>query len=167
MIVRCFLAVLIACAAASGAFSQSGSPAKVVAEEVLYRAFFSRVIWLDDVGRQINAKGHDGSSARGTVRKEAGLTAAEEAALKNVAQEWRDQNQAILAQIRALHVGGAASDPQKAAQLVAQRRQAVMDRKDELRGILGPARFALLDAYIRSTSPVRPPAANARSGGAQ
>ncbi len=166
MILRPFLAVLIT-GVASAAFCQSGAPAKPVPDEILYRAFFSRVMWLDDVGRQIDAKGHDGSSARGSIRKESGLTAGEEAALKNVAQEWRGQNQAILAQIRALHAAGGASDPRRAAQLIDQRRTAVLDRMAELRALLGPPRFAVLDGYVRSTSPVRPPAAGTKSGGAQ
>ena len=162
-------ALILALLEVSGAFSQtSQSPSSVIPDVVLYRAFLVRVVWLDDVARQIDAKGQDGSDARRRIRKEAGLTAAEEERLKSVAQRWKEQDDAINAQLRALGKSDRTmSNPQRAGQLAGQRDQAVMDRVNELKAVFGSARSAQLDTWIRATSPVRAGTRGGKSGGAR
>ena len=161
-------ALILALLAVSGAFSQtSKSPSSVIPDVVLYRAFFLRVVWLDDVARQIDAKGQDGSDARGRIRKEACLTSAEEERLKSIAQRWKEQNDAVNAQLGALgKPDRTMSNPQRAEQLAGERDQVVMDRVNELKAVFGPAKSAQLDIWVRATSPVRPGTSGGRSGGA-
>jgi hypothetical protein len=162
-------ALILALLAVSGAFSQtSQSSSSVIPDVVLYRAFFVRVVWLDDVARQIDAKGQDGSDARRHISKEAGLTPAEEERLKSITQRWKEQDDAIGAQLRALgKPDGTMSNPQRAEQLAGERDQAVMDRVNELKAAFGSARSAQLDTWVRATSPVRPGTSGGKSGGAR
>lgn len=163
----CLRALILVVLTAGGALCQAPStPSTAVPDEILYRAFFVRVVWLDDVARQIDAKGQDGSDARGRVRKEAGITLADEERLKSIAQRWKEQNDAIVAQMRALgNPDGTISNPQRAEQLTAQRRQAVLDGVNELKAVFGPARFARLESWIRATSRVRLGTSGGKSGG--
>jgi hypothetical protein len=162
-------ALTLALLAVGGALSQSSqSPSSVIPDVVLYRAFFVRVVWLDDVARQIDAKGQGGSDARGRIRKEAGLTPAEEETLKSLAQRWKEQDSAISAQLSALgQPDRTMPAPQKAEQLAGERDRVVMDRVNELKAVFGPARSARLDTWIRATSPVRPGTSGGKSGGAR
>jgi hypothetical protein len=162
-------ALILALLAVSGAFSQtSQSSSSVIPDAVLYRAFLVRVVWLDDVARQIDAKGQDGSDARHRIRKEAGLTPAEEERLKSIAQRWKEQNDAIGAQLRALgKPDGTMSNPKRAEQLAGERDQVVMDRVNELKAAFELAKSEQMDKWIRATSPVRSGTSGGRSGGAR
>jgi hypothetical protein len=166
VVLRVLISIFLSGAAGS-AFCQTVPPAASVPDNILYSAFFTRMMWLDDIGRQIDAQGHDGSSARAQIRGEAGLNAGEEAALRSVATRWKQQNDAILAPIMEVQKRGAQPDRQLVDQVTTQRRKSALDRIAELKALFGPERFARLDAYVRATSTVRPPGSIQDSGAAK
>ena len=123
---------------------------------LIYREFLFRVTWLDALADRFAAQGKDDSGPRTLIRRQAGLTPAEEAALKSIAKAWRTQNDSILAAARSLVAAGqhTAQSPQL-QDLQNQRQQAVLDSNAQLQTVLGPATFKLLDVYVRRTSTVR------------
>jgi hypothetical protein len=164
LISRCVLTLLLG-GAVSVALCQTPERAARVPDTVLYNEFFGRVIWLDDIGRQIDAKGSDGTRAKAKTRRQAGLTVAEEATLKIVAKKWQEQNRAIRDKLTIIRASGVTPDSHQLEQIIAERRQIVLDGIAELRTLLGPTRFAQLDGYVRLTSVARPPLANQPPGG--
>lgn len=119
-----------------------------------YQSFFFRFTWLDEQADRLASQGKNPTYARSLIRKQAGLTLQEEAALRNIAADWKVQNSGIASAARALMVAGArVGTSQPLMALRNQRDQMVADHIDRLVAALGSARFSILDAFAQ-----KPPA---------
>jgi len=129
-----------------------------VPNDVLYRFFFFRVMWLQDQAGKAQAQGGDGSRVGNLIQKQTGLTSQQASALVAVASDWRTNDAAIHAQIVAIAATGArvATAPQLQA-LEAQGKQLVLGHLSQLQIALGPGAFYVLDLYVRRTSNISGP----------
>lgn len=134
-----------------------------------YDKLFFRVMWLEDKGNQLVSQGKNGAYANSVLQRDYGLTEAEQAKLTVVAADWRDKFDAIQNQAKPLVAAGQKSTSSPALQeLLAARLRVTSDHIDQLRGALGPMRFAAMDALV--TKPAAVSASGSRAvavGGAQ
>jgi hypothetical protein len=142
------------------AFCQNApvQPLPQVPYSVIYDSFFFRVMWLESRADKLAAEKADDSGARWQTRTRAGLTEAEDAAVKRIARSWSAKLDTILAVVRPLAAAGLGRDQSPLLRdLATQRERMVLDHVAQLQSALGPASFKLLDMYVRRTSTVRPP----------
>lgn len=139
---------------------QSPNPTSYSNYELLvYHAFFTRAQWLQSQAGRLDALGENGSFLRSTIMREAGLTAAEAASLNVIAADWSAGDLAISNAAKALVASGTAHYSPGLQSLAGQRKQVVADHVDQLKTAMGPARFAVLNAYAhRNTGGLAPPA---------
>jgi len=128
-------------------------PAKqttTVPDYILYDRFLHRVMWFQGIADNLKAQGKDDTFMRSWVKANAGLTAGEESTLKAIAADCEASTSAAMDAARAL-IPTAASPgvAQQIQALLSQRQQTVQDHVSQLQTALGPARYALLDAFAR------------------
>jgi type IV pilus biogenesis protein CpaD/CtpE len=82
---------------------------------------------------------------------QAGLTAQEGAALRAIAADWRAGDSSIVSTGQALVKAGAAANAVQLQALGVQRQQLVTTHINQLQSALGPARFQILDTFVRTT----------------
>jgi hypothetical protein len=87
---------------------------------------------------------------RSLVQMQAGLTDQEGAALKAIAADWRASDSGIVSTSQALVKAGAAANAVQLQALAAQRQQLVTTHISQLQSALGPARFQILDSFVRA-----------------
>jgi hypothetical protein len=150
------LCLLLCCSSApcqSNVNSVTGVPT-----HVLYHFFFNRVVFLQNQADALRAQGMDDGQLRHLIQQQAGLTSQQESLLNALALDWQTNNNALLAQIRAL---AAASQKESASPrlqaLHAQLRQIVLDHLSQLQTGLGGGNFYLLDLYVKWTSKISGP----------
>jgi len=149
------LLVLLGVSAAP-AFCQGSQVNSVtgVPDSVIYKLFFRVVLWYDG-----QAGGLGPAAMRSVIQQQAGLTAAEAASLVSVAKDWRSSDSSIEASIQALAATGAPANSAQGQGLAAQAGQNVLDHVAQLQGAFGPARFSLLDLYVRRKMQIAGPGA--------
>jgi hypothetical protein len=137
------------------AFTQDQSQSHYSDTELAtYNSFFFRVVWLEDEAGKVAVQGRDAGGIRSMIRKQAGLTAAEEAALKGVAADWNVRFSGIMTAARALMSDGArASTSPPLMALRNQRDRMIADHIDQLRSALGSDRFRLLNFFVHRPAP--------------
>lgn len=141
-------------------FSQDAAvrPRPPVPYHIVYDSFFFRVLGFEKQADEYAAQGKDDSGLRSQIRRQAGLTAVEDAILKNVARDYGVKNEVLLETMKTLAKGGMRPDQSlELRELLGQREKNVLDHVAQLRSALGPAQFKLLDMYVRRSSTVRPP----------
>lgn len=127
---------------------------------VVYTAYFEHVDFLESVANSLRAKGKDDKQARTQVRREAGLTEAEEVIVKDVAlrtlrrqQAARDERTAVRKSYPT-EAWVARTVPSEIAKKIKDLYLVEMSAPEEavaeLRQGLGAARFSLLDAYVNT-----------------
>jgi len=129
-----------------------------VPNDVLYHFFFNRVMWLQDQAGKMQSQGVDGSQLSAMIQRQAGLTSQQASALAAIASDWRTNDTANRAQIRAIAATGVrvSASPQLQA-LEARSQQLVLDHLNQLQTALGPGAFYVLDLYVRRTSNIKGP----------
>ena len=155
------------------AYCQSPPASKLtnVPDFVLYDHFLFRVVWLENQANSLKAQGKDDTFMRSWMQTKAGLSDQETASLKAIATDCRATPSAIVSAVRSLAAAGANfATSQQVQSLASQRRQTVLDHMGQLQTALGPARFAVLDAYVRQTvkipiGPAAPPPASVKPPG--
>jgi hypothetical protein len=55
----------------------------------VYDAFFFRLAWFDEMAQKQASRGKDGASLRSAIRRQAGLSLAQEEAVKAVAKDFK------------------------------------------------------------------------------
>lgn len=144
---------VLACAAQTAPVKM---PAQVP-DSILYDAFLYRAAWIDDLADKLTTQGKVSAvSVRSTLRRQAGLTSSEDAALRDIAKDWKTKNQAFLTAAKVLAGPGANTDSLAVQNLVNQRQQAALSSMSQLQIRFGAARFQTLDAFIRKTVTVSP-----------
>lgn len=132
-----------------------GQPAKqasAVPDYILYDHFLFRVTWLENQANNLKAKGKNDTFVRSWMRVNAGLTAEEESNLKAIAADCEAKTSATLSAAKALASTAASSaGAQQFQALLSQRQQTVLDHMNQLQTAFGPARYAVLDAFVRQT----------------
>ena len=140
-------------------------PRPPVPYHIVYDSFFFRVMWFEKQADQYVAQGKDDGGLRSRIRRQAGLTAVEDATLKNVARDYSLKNDVLLDTMRTFAKAGMRPDQSpELRDLLSQREKNVLDHVAQLRSALGPAQFKLLDMYVRRTSTVRPPLSESQPG---
>ena len=125
-----------------------------VPQSVLYHEFFFRVAWLKDQADHLLAQGLDDRVPRSIVRNGAGLTLQQEGVLEAAAMDWRQKNNALLAQLQALRTANpgplSSALAQQLQNMQAQRAQLTLDHVNQLQAALGAAVFEQLDVFVHS-----------------
>jgi hypothetical protein len=137
------------------------TPATPVPDYILYDAFFYRVKWLGDLADKYTSRGKPASANhfRSLLRKQAGLTAQEDAALKAVVAGWRTGDVGIVTAGQALVKAGAVANDARLQALANQRQQLVANHVSQLQAAMKSARFQRLDSFVRASSTVKGAAA--------
>jgi hypothetical protein len=147
--------VLLFLAAASlpcvGQISPAKPPAQIP-DLVVYEAFLHRVAWLDALSDKLAAQGKSPAVIRSTIRRQAGLTGPEDAALRAIARDWNTKHLAIVATAKALALSGAQADSPAFQSLTNQRQDTVTGCIGQLQNRFDAVRFQVLDSFIRSSS---------------
>jgi hypothetical protein len=123
---------------------------------VLYRFFFFKVMYLQDLADKQKAKGQDDSFYRHWLQRQAGLTTQQETQLNAIASDWRTNDAAILGQIQQMAAAGGAASPQFQT-LRNQSEQLLLDHLSQLQTGFGPGSFYQLDLYVKRTSNISGP----------
>jgi hypothetical protein len=141
----------------------AASPPKVP-DNIVYEAFFQKVLFLEDVAKKLDARKKSGARARATIQHAIGMTDKEAATLKALAADWRTQlvaNQAANAPLfqaakSQVAASGAlsASTVQQIQALQSQRAAIATAHIQQFQAGVGSARFALIDAAVRASSTV-------------
>jgi hypothetical protein len=133
--------------------AQTTQAATPLPDYAVYGAFLYRVKWLSDLADRYAARGKAASADyfRSLVRTQAGLTAQEGAALSAIAADWRAGDSGILNTAQGLAKAGAAANAAQLQALAVQRQQLVTSHISQLQSALGPARFQILDSFVRTT----------------
>ncbi len=117
-----------------------------------YAQFFFRVSWLEGQANKLESQGKDGTFLRSTMRRQVGLTAQEEAALKSVALDWSAKDAASIRAARTLiSTGATPPGSQQLLDIRSSRQAATLDHITQLQTAMGPARFHRLDGFVRLT----------------
>lgn len=146
-----FLLPLCSCLAAQTA------TAAAISDSVLYRAFFAKVASWQRLAQKETAKGIANGPAKNAIKKDAGLTDSEDASLESIVTDYRAGLQALdqrSSQLAAQYRPPNSPPPSVQQQLnllYEQRQQLISDHMNQLKTAFGPSRFAILDAYVRST----------------
>lgn len=139
-----------------------------VPDFVLYDHFMFRIVWLEKQANNLEAQGKDGTFMRSWAQRSAGLTDQETASLKAIALDCQTATSAILAAARAVAPASAhTAVPQQSQSLLSQQEQTILGHVGQLQTAFGPARFAVLDSFVRQTvriviGPAGPPPAFAK-----
>jgi len=129
-------------------------------ESVLFQAFFRQVVQTEDVAAAQRAQGKPDGAARDYLKRRAGLNAAEDSAVKEIARsctaEYKSATQrgmGIVQELRRQYPDPAAvpdSVADQINQLEDARTQVTARCVESLRQALG-SRFQQLDAFVRQT----------------
>jgi hypothetical protein len=123
-----------------------------VPDSVLYDHFMFRVTWLESQANNLKAEGKNDSSLRSWIQRNAGLTSRETANLKAISADYQTKTSAIVGAVQALATAGTnLASSQQAQSLLSQRQQTVLDHISQLQTAFGPARYAVLDSFVRQT----------------
>lgn len=126
-----------------------------IPETALYQGLFLFTVENEKFADRIDALGKDSSDVRHKIAKQAGLTAAEEKLLKSIAKDFAAKLYAYFAQ-RTQLINALRLDPHNSGvrtQLAAFRPQLDSIKRDcinQMKSGMGPGRFQVLDAYVRS-----------------
>lgn len=161
------LALLSACAAlGQEAPAQQVPPAwgavppEVFVTSQLYRALFKQVTMLQQMAMRLSTQGKDNKGPLHEVKRQAGLTDAEEATLttiattSNAAFEAGEKNaSALVAQFMKENAQGTPMPVALHQQVEGQKAQdlqSILNGVQELQAAFGQARFQKLDNYVRT-----------------
>jgi hypothetical protein len=118
-----------------------------------YDRLFIRVMWLEDKASELEAQRKNPAHFRSIIRSEFGLTVGEMALVTAIAADLRAEHDAIRKQAQPLLAAGQSSTSSPDLRsLLASRLKATADHIDALQAVLGPMRFAAMDALV-----MRPP----------
>jgi hypothetical protein len=158
----------------------AAAPSPKVPNNIVYEAFFRKVLFLQDLAAKQDAQKKSGAAARSAIQKAVGLTDQETAILNALAADWKTQVAANLATaaplIQAAHgqmtASGAAAPSvvQQLRGLESQRSAIDAAHIQQFQSAVGSARFAVIDAAVQATSTVKtlkvpPPSAVAGGNG--
>ena len=150
-------ALVIAVVLSPAVFCQSASSQTVpVPQNILYRAFFHQVsVWAKLANKEI-AQGISSGPAAQHYQNAAGLTPAEDTALKSIGSDCEAALANIEGQISQLAAPFGknplpATVQQQAAALLSQRANTIASHVQQLQSAFASDRFQLLDAYVRNT----------------
>jgi hypothetical protein len=158
----------------------AATPSPAVPRNIVYEAFFRKVLFLQDVANKLDAKKEDGAAARAAVQKAVGLTDQETSTLNALAADWKTQIAANLTAaaplIQTAHSqmstsGAVAPSLVQQIQGLQSNRSAIdAAHIQQFQSSLGSARFAVIDAAVQAASTVKtvkvqPPGAAAPAGG--
>ena len=157
----------------------AAAPPPKVPDNIVYEAFFHKVLFLEDVAKKLDAQKKDGARARATIQHVISLTDQETATLKALAVDWQTQlaaNRAAIAPFfqvaksqTAASGAPSASTVQQIQALQGQRVAIATAHIQQFQAGVGSARFALIDAAVRASSTVHavkmPPASAATVAG--
>ena|SRR5579884_2498038 len=122
------------------------------AEYLMYEALFWHMVMQEKFADRIEADGHDARFTRAMTRKAVGLTIAEDNLLKSVAKDWLAKDRACRDQMLQLSKAASRSDRMALWQKIQDQEQAIMaEHIAQLQSGLGPDRFALLDAWVKTS----------------
>jgi len=159
-------AVLLLAGFGFQALSQTAPAAAApkVPDNIVYEAFFHKVLFLEDVAKKLDAQKKSGARARATMQHVIGMTDQEAATLKAVAADWQTQltaNRAAVAPFfqaakSQVAASGApsASTVQQIQALQSQRVAIATAHIQQFQAGVGSARFAVIDAAVRASSTV-------------
>ncbi|HEY7336541.1 MAG TPA: hypothetical protein VH639_16735 [Bryobacteraceae bacterium] len=136
-----------------------------VPPRVLYRQVFKHILFLEHQADLADQRGQNGSPLRNFYQNHANLTAAEAAALKQIARNAEQFTDGIDAQIHSEAVNfraqfpvgrlssGAAlpAPPARLKQLQSQRDNGILSQVAAIQSLLGPARFQKFDQFVQAT----------------
>jgi hypothetical protein len=152
-------------ALAGGGRTVQSSPLSPVPDIIIWRAFFRRVTFLEDVARKAEARGRSGAAQRDEIQRKAGLTSREMEVLSTEAADCQKKldeisSSASLLQrsVRAVVASGGTPSPadvQALRDLQTQSEQNITDHVGKIKSLFGDIGFRRLEGYVHSTSTVK------------
>jgi hypothetical protein len=141
---------------ASALFAQNTVP-----DDVLYRELFHRVVAREQAAADIESRGQSGTRIRSSLQNDLQLMSGEYTALVSAAKEYNSTRASLGARVNALLPQPSPSGPSSARvvdgstqdqlrQLESQLSAAFTTQLTNLKAVLGPKRFAVLDQNVRS-----------------
>ena len=123
-----------------------------IPDPVLYDHFMFRVTWLESQANNLKAQGKSDSFLRSWIQVNAGLTSTGDDEPEGYSADYQTKTSAIVGAVQALATAGTnLASSQQAQSLLSQRQQTVQDHISQLRTAFGPARYAVLDSFVRQT----------------
>jgi hypothetical protein len=151
--------MMLAVVSSPATFCQaSGGQTVTVPDNTLYRVFFQQATVWQNFAAKESAQGVSNGPASLHYQNAAGLTNAEDATLKSIAADCMTAVSAIESQrtqLTAPYPPGKGPLPaavlQQLIALDAQKSAILSSHIQQLQSAFAPARFQLLDAYVRNT----------------